>query len=157
MNWGMQNRNLLRRPLQPPSPRSATMLKRLCHAGVSLFNLRKRGSPMGMTKISYTGYRFPPEIIHQAIWLYLRFTLSLRDVEDLLAERTPNGREQLRNRNADARGRRRHATLGLRDIRTSPQQIDREKRPIRRPRWKAGVVTTRSFRWPVPFQGLLVQ
>ena len=33
------------------------------------------------------GYRFPPEIIHQAIWLYLRFTLSFRDVEDLLAER----------------------------------------------------------------------
>ncbi len=40
-----------------------------------------------MTKISYSGYRFPPEIIQQAIWLYLRFTLSLRDVEDLLAER----------------------------------------------------------------------
>ena len=40
-----------------------------------------------MTKISYSGYRFPPEIIHQAIWLYLRFTLSLRDVEDLLTER----------------------------------------------------------------------
>src|SRR5271163_204999 len=39
-----------------------------------------------MKKISYSGYRFPPEIIHQAIWLYLRFTLSLRDVEDLLAE-----------------------------------------------------------------------
>jgi putative transposase len=39
-----------------------------------------------MEKISYAGYRFPPEIIHQAIWLYLRFTLSLRDVEDLLAE-----------------------------------------------------------------------
>ena len=36
-----------------------------------------------MTKISYSGYRFPPEIIHQAIWL----TLSFRDVEDLLAER----------------------------------------------------------------------
>ena len=41
----------------------------------------------GMEKISYAGYRFPPEIIDQAIWLYLRFTLSLRDVEDLLAER----------------------------------------------------------------------
>ena len=41
----------------------------------------------GMKKISYGGYRFPPEIIQQAIWLYLRFTLSLRDVEDLLAER----------------------------------------------------------------------
>ncbi|HWX13421.1 MAG TPA: DDE-type integrase/transposase/recombinase [Methylocella sp.] len=35
-----------------------------------------------MTKISYDGYRFPPEIIQQAIWLYLRFTLSFRDVED---------------------------------------------------------------------------
>jgi hypothetical protein len=41
----------------------------------------------GMTKISYKGYRFPPEIIQQAIWLYVRFTLSFRDVEDLLAER----------------------------------------------------------------------
>src|ERR1039458_8224963 len=41
----------------------------------------------GMKKISYTGYRFPPEIIQQAIWLYLRFTLSFRDVEGLLAER----------------------------------------------------------------------
>ena len=40
-----------------------------------------------MQKISYSGYRFPPEIIHQAVWLYLRFTLSFRDVEDLLAER----------------------------------------------------------------------
>ena len=40
-----------------------------------------------MKKISYRGYRFPPEIIQQAIWLYLRFTLSLRDVEDLLTER----------------------------------------------------------------------
>jgi transposase-like protein len=40
-----------------------------------------------MQTISYSGYRFPPEIIHQAIWLYFRFTLSFRDVEDLLAER----------------------------------------------------------------------
>jgi transposase-like protein len=40
-----------------------------------------------MTQISYSGYRFPPEIIQQAIWLYVRFTLSFRDVEDLLAER----------------------------------------------------------------------
>jgi len=40
-----------------------------------------------MKKISYKGYRFPAEIIQQAIWLYLRFTLSFRDVEDLLAER----------------------------------------------------------------------
>ena len=40
-----------------------------------------------MNRISYSGYRFPPEIIHRAIWLYPRFTLSFRDVEDLLAER----------------------------------------------------------------------
>jgi transposase-like protein len=40
-----------------------------------------------MTKISYSGYRFPPVIIQRAIWLYARFTLSFRDVEDLLAER----------------------------------------------------------------------
>ena len=51
--------------------------------------LRACGPPSvakGMTKISYNGYRFPSEIIEQAIWLYLRFTLSFRDVEDLLAE-----------------------------------------------------------------------
>ena len=40
-----------------------------------------------MSKISYAGYRFPPVIIQQAVWLYARFTLSFRDVEDLLAER----------------------------------------------------------------------
>ena len=40
-----------------------------------------------MIKISYAGCRFPPVIIQQAIWLYVRFTLSFRDVEDLLAER----------------------------------------------------------------------
>ncbi len=35
----------------------------------------------------YRGYRFPPEIISHAVWLYHRFGLSFRDVEDLLAER----------------------------------------------------------------------
>src|SRR5260221_9442656 len=35
----------------------------------------------------YRGYRFPPEIIAHAVWLYLRFHLSFRDVQDLLAER----------------------------------------------------------------------
>jgi len=35
----------------------------------------------------YWGYRFPPEIIAHAVWLYFRFHLSLRDVQDLLAER----------------------------------------------------------------------
>ncbi len=38
-------------------------------------------------KSQYRGHRFPPEIISHAIRLYHRFTLSFRDVEDLLAER----------------------------------------------------------------------
>ncbi len=40
-----------------------------------------------MKAISYKRHRFPPEVIQHAVWLYFRFTLSLRDVEDLLAER----------------------------------------------------------------------
>jgi len=40
-----------------------------------------------MQKISYRRHRFPPHIIQYAIWLYARFTLSYRDIEDLLAER----------------------------------------------------------------------
>src|ERR1700712_5128938 len=40
-----------------------------------------------MSSISYAHHRFPPTIIQHAVWLYLRFTLSYRDVEDLLAER----------------------------------------------------------------------
>ena len=42
---------------------------------------------MSTTTPSYRGYRFPPEIISHAVWLYHRFCLSFRDVEDLLAER----------------------------------------------------------------------
>jgi putative transposase len=40
-----------------------------------------------MTPISFKRHRFPPEIIKHAVWLYARFTLSFRDVEELLAER----------------------------------------------------------------------
>ena len=40
-----------------------------------------------MVEISYRRHRFPPLIIQHAIWLYLRFTLSYRDVEELLADR----------------------------------------------------------------------
>jgi transposase-like protein len=47
-------------------------------------------SPHGdrcMKPISFKRHRFPPDVIRLGIWLYYRFTLSLRDVEDLLAER----------------------------------------------------------------------
>lgn len=40
-----------------------------------------------MTQITYIRHRFPSSIIQHVVWLYGRFTLSLRDVEDLLAER----------------------------------------------------------------------
>src|SRR5215207_9524941 len=40
-----------------------------------------------MQPISYARHPFPAEIIRHAVWLYLRFTLSSRDVEELLAER----------------------------------------------------------------------
>ena len=40
-----------------------------------------------MRDISFKRHRFPPEFIRHAVWLYARFTLSYRDVEDLLAQR----------------------------------------------------------------------
>jgi len=36
---------------------------------------------------TYKRHRFPPDIISYAVWLYYRFNLSYRDIEDLLAER----------------------------------------------------------------------
>src|SRR5260370_40634072 len=77
-----------------PEPRIPTFIViRLCSTQDGIVTPRRAcgrsGGPItkGMKKISYARYRFPSEIIQQAIWLYLRFTLSLRDVEDLLAER----------------------------------------------------------------------
>jgi putative transposase len=40
-----------------------------------------------MLPISYARHQFPPAVIQHAVWVYSRFTLSYRDVEDLLAER----------------------------------------------------------------------
>jgi len=40
-----------------------------------------------MSRSLYRGHRFPPAVIQHVVWLYLRFTLSLRDVEELLTER----------------------------------------------------------------------
>jgi putative transposase len=37
--------------------------------------------------VSFKRHRFPPEIIRHAVWLYFRFTLSFRDVEEMLAHR----------------------------------------------------------------------
>jgi len=40
-----------------------------------------------MHPISFKRHRFPPDVIRHAVWLYFRFTLSIRDVEELLAQR----------------------------------------------------------------------
>ena len=40
-----------------------------------------------MKPLSFKRYRFPAEVIRHAVWLYFRFSLSLRDVEELLAAR----------------------------------------------------------------------
>jgi len=40
-----------------------------------------------MRIISFNRHRFAPEIIRHSVWLYAKFTLSFRDIEDLLAER----------------------------------------------------------------------
>ena len=42
---------------------------------------------MNASKNPYSGHRYPAEIISHAVWLYFRFTLSFRDIEELLAAR----------------------------------------------------------------------
>lgn len=42
---------------------------------------------MQTPSISYKRHRFPPEIIAHAVWLYARFNLSLREIEEMLLER----------------------------------------------------------------------
>ena len=40
-----------------------------------------------LKSLSFKGHRFPPDVIRNAVWLYFRFSLSLRDVEELMAQR----------------------------------------------------------------------
>ncbi|CDZ29128.1 Transposase [Neorhizobium galegae bv. officinalis] len=42
---------------------------------------------MSAPTVSYKNHRFPPQIIAHAVWLYLRFPLGLRLVEEMLLER----------------------------------------------------------------------
>ena len=48
-------------------------------------------APVPFELPSYRGYRYPAEIISHAVWLYFRFSLSLRDVEELMEERGRDG------------------------------------------------------------------
>ena len=60
------------------------------HDGVVRLSCRCETDGMSAQRPCYRGYRFPPVIISHAVWLYHRFSLSFRDVEDLLAERGIN-------------------------------------------------------------------
>lgn len=45
---------------------------------------------MRTTPISFKRHRFPPELIAHTVWPYVRFNLSLREVEEMLLERGVN-------------------------------------------------------------------
>ena len=45
------------------------------------------GWSSAVQSVSYKRHRYPPEVISYAVWLYFHFTPSLRDVEELLAQR----------------------------------------------------------------------
>ncbi|GEP06938.1 hypothetical protein MOX02_49760 [Methylobacterium oxalidis] len=56
-------------------------------AGRSFAGANGASQPGRMRLLSYSGYRFPRDVIQRAVWMYLRSTLSFQDVEELLAER----------------------------------------------------------------------
>ena len=60
---------------------------RHCHVDVSVRVSSYSGQMSKLRNSLYRGHRFPAEIISHAVWLYFRFPLSLRMVEDLLAAR----------------------------------------------------------------------
>ena len=49
--------------------------------------MHRRHSGLSVPRSSFAGFRFPPEVITVAVRWYLRYGLSYRDVEELLAER----------------------------------------------------------------------
>jgi transposase, IS6 family len=49
--------------------------------------MHRRRVPAPLTRSGFAGFRFPPEVITVAVRWYLRYGLSYRDVEELLAER----------------------------------------------------------------------
>jgi Binding-protein-dependent transport system inner membrane component len=72
-----------------PSGRNLEEIRRALPSYQVVVGMTEPGQSDGMTSdlASYPGYRFPAEIISHAVWLYHVFSLSLRDVELILAER----------------------------------------------------------------------
>lgn len=69
--------------------RDRLVFGRCCQANANLSPLATEvvAGRVALRPISYKRHRFPADVIRQAVWLYFRFTLSFRDVEDLLVER----------------------------------------------------------------------
>ena len=76
--------------MHPGFPRVTTEASEKLFEGIVKLRSQLQSRPMTSPSPSDRGYRFPPEIISHAVWLYHRFCLSFRDVEDLLA---PSGEE----------------------------------------------------------------
>ena len=77
-----------------------------------------------MQPISYARHQFPPVVIQHAVWLYLRFTLSYRDVEDLLAERVSTSPTRRPALGAEVRGSDRTELRRLRPKPSSRWHLD---------------------------------
>lgn len=78
-------------------------------------------------QLSFKRHRFQAEVIRHAVWLYSRFTLSFRDVEEMMAQR-----------GVDVR----YETIRCWTIRFGPQIARnlKRKRPAPSPRWHLDVV-----------------
>jgi putative transposase len=50
-------------------------------------SIKLGGSSVGSASLSYKGHRYPVEVISHCVWLYFRFPLSFREVEELMLER----------------------------------------------------------------------
>ena len=77
-------------PLRPErlhSPRHGLPGRCTPQPGIVKLSCRWQSGPKTSPPLSYRGYRFSPDIISHAVWLYYHFGLSFRDVEDLLAKR----------------------------------------------------------------------
>jgi transposase-like protein len=57
------------------------------HASSHSGRIRRRTEECAGSRSPYKRHRFPPDVIRLAVWLYFRFTFSLRDVEEMLAQR----------------------------------------------------------------------
>jgi Bacterial regulatory protein, Fis family len=76
--------------IAPSPPRLVTFCGVVCPVvsdGIVNLGRPRAQLPNARRRHPYPRYRFPPTIISHAVWLYYPFTLSFRDVEDLLAQR----------------------------------------------------------------------